>query len=83
MRVLIAGIDGYLGWPLAQYLAARDHEVAGADDFARRRWVEDMGSWSAIPISPMEERLKAFKERYRNNMPFWKGTLETTGSSSA
>ena len=27
MRVFIAGIDGYLGWPLAQYLAASGHEV--------------------------------------------------------
>ena len=31
MRVFIAGIDGYLGWPLAQYLAARGHQVGGVD----------------------------------------------------
>ena len=33
MRVFIAGIDGYLGWPLAQYLAARGHEVGGVDGY--------------------------------------------------
>ena len=29
MRVLITGVDGYLGWTLAIHLAARGHEVAG------------------------------------------------------
>ncbi len=75
MRVFIAGIDGYLGWALAQYLAARGHEVAGADVFLRRQWVEEMGSWSAIPIRPMKERLQAFKERFRCEPRFWEGDL--------
>jgi hypothetical protein len=37
MKVFIAGIDGYLGWPLAQYLAVRGHDIGGADNFFRRR----------------------------------------------
>jgi nucleoside-diphosphate-sugar epimerase len=53
MKVFIAGIDGYLGWPLAQYLAVRGHDIGGADNFFRRRWVEEMGSCSALPIAPM------------------------------
>ena len=56
MRILITGIDGYLGWPLSLHLAARGHEVAGADAFLRRRWVEEMGSISAIPIASSDER---------------------------
>ena len=75
MRIFIAGVDGYLGWPLAQHLTARGHEVAGADTFFRRQWVEEMGSWSAIPISPMKERLQAFKDRYGRELPFWEGDL--------
>ena len=47
MKVFVAGIDGYLGWPLAQYLAARGHQIAGADLFLRRQWVNEMGSHSA------------------------------------
>ena len=43
MRVLITGMDGYLGWSLALYLSARGHEVGGADCFMRRKWVEEMG----------------------------------------
>ncbi len=75
MRVFIAGVDGYLGWSLAQYLTARGHEVAGADIFFRRQWVEEMGSWSAIPIRPMSERLPAFRERFGQELHFWEGDL--------
>jgi UDP-sulfoquinovose synthase len=75
MRVFIAGIDGYLGWTMAQYLAARGHEVAGADLFLRRRWVEEMGSWSATPIRPMAERLTAFERRFGTPLRFWEGDL--------
>ncbi|MCH8911634.1 MAG: hypothetical protein IH867_12985 [Chloroflexi bacterium] len=31
MKILIAGIDGYLGWTLASHLADRGHDVAGID----------------------------------------------------
>lgn len=75
MRVFIAGIDGYLGWTLAQYLTARGHEVAGADAMMRREWVEEMGSQSAIPIYSREERLAAFKERYGKDLDFRVGDL--------
>ena len=75
MRIFIAGIDGYLGWSLAQYLVARGHEVAGADAFLRRQWVEDLNAWSAIPICSMEERLHAFQEHFGTKLHFWAGDL--------
>ncbi|MCH7549247.1 MAG: NAD-dependent epimerase/dehydratase family protein [Candidatus Krumholzibacteriota bacterium] len=75
MRVFIAGVDGYLGWSLAQYLTARGHEVAGADMFLRRRWVEEMGSVSATPIPAMETRLRAFREHFGKELRFWEGDL--------
>jgi UDP-sulfoquinovose synthase len=75
MRILIPGIDGYLGWPLAQYLTARGHEVAGIDNFFRRQWVEEMGSWSALPVQPMQDRLTAMKERHGRELRFWNGDL--------
>jgi len=75
VRVFIAGMDGYLGWPLAQYLTARGHEVAGADIGFRREWVAEMGSWSATPISSMKERLQAFKRRSGTELRFWDGDL--------
>lgn len=79
MRVLIAGIDGYLGWPLAQYLLARGHEVAGADTYFRRGWVEEMGSWSATPIWSMPERLEALKESSGKELSFWEADLTDYG----
>ena len=79
MRVFIAGIDGYLGWSLAQYLTSRGHEVAGADLFLRRRWVEEMGSWSAVPIVSMRERREAFQAQYRKPLLFWEGDLREYG----
>jgi UDP-sulfoquinovose synthase len=79
MKVFIAGMDGYLGWSLAQYLVAKGHEVAGADIFFRRQWVDEMESWSATPISSIEERLRAFKERFGKELHFWKGDLREYG----
>lgn len=75
MRVFIAGVDGYLGWPLSLYLAARGHEVSGCDIFLRRDWVAEMGSQSATPIRRMTERLEAFKDNFRVNLQFRRGDL--------
>jgi UDP-sulfoquinovose synthase len=75
VKVFIAGIDGYLGWPLAQYLAARGHQIAGNDLFLRRLWVEEMGSYSAIPVYDFNGRLKAFREHYQQDVTFRKGDM--------
>lgn len=75
MRVFIAGIDGYLGWSLALYLARRGHTVAGADLFLRRQWVAEMGSDSIMPIGSMPERSAAFAEHYGAPLNFYEGDL--------
>lgn len=75
MKVFVAGVDGYLGWTMAQYLAARKFEVCGADAFLRREWVAEVGSHSAIPIASMQDRLLAFTERYGKNLQFRRGDL--------
>ena len=75
MRVLITGVDGYLGWTLAVHLGAKGHEVAGIDDYSRRKWVGEMGSQSAVPISVMAERLLAYRQNLGQNLRFFKGDL--------
>ena len=75
MRVFIAGIDGYLGWSLAQYLTARGHQVAGVDMMYRRQWVEEVGSISAIPIYSREERLAAFEQHFGKALEFRVGDI--------
>lgn len=71
MRVLVAGVDGYLGWTIAQHLAERGHSIVGADALLRRRWVEEMGSISAIPIASIEDRLVAFREKFGRDLDFF------------
>lgn len=73
MRIFITGMDGYLGWTLAQYMTARGHEVAGADNGARRQWVAEMGSDSAFPVFSMTERLAAFREHYGRDVLYRDG----------
>ena len=75
MRVFIAGVDGYLGWPLALALADRGHEVGGCDIGLRRQWVEEMGSWSAIPIASIEQRVGAFEDRFGTGIHYWNADL--------
>ena len=75
MRVFIAGIDGYLGWPLALYLRAHGHEVAGADLLLRRQWVAEVGGISALPIASLDARLQAYRERYGQELDFRVGDL--------
>lgn len=51
MRVFICGIDGYIGWPLANYLLYKGHSVGGLDNQSRRNIIE-----SIIPILPCHKR---------------------------
>ena len=62
MRVMILGIDGYLGWTLALWLGSLGCKVSGVDNYARRNWVQEQGTHSVVPISQMSERLRAAKE---------------------
>jgi len=66
MTILLTGADGYMGWPTFMRLARRfpDETIVGVDNGARRLWVHEVGSWSAVPIWSMAERLEAFKEIY-------------------
>ena len=62
MRVMILGIDGYLGWTLALWLGSLGCEVSGIDNYNRRDWVMERGSHTITPISRMTERLQAARE---------------------
>jgi len=75
MKVLICGMDGYIGWALALHQLALGNEVVGIDNYSRRKNVEEVGSWSAIPILPMEKRIENLKKDYGNKINFYKGDL--------
>lgn len=77
MNILLTGIDGYIGWPAALKLSREFPEarIIGVDNLGRRRWVEESGSLSAIPIKTMDERILIAKECGFTNISFIKGDL--------
>ena len=62
MRVMILGIDGYLGWTLALWLGSLGCRVSGVDNYARRDWVMERGAHTIVPITRMTERLRTARE---------------------
>jgi UDP-sulfoquinovose synthase len=70
MRVMILGIDGYLGWALALKLAKMGYQVSGTDCYNTRKSVAEKGADSAVPIGSMEERIKAAKEVHGVDIDF-------------
>jgi len=70
MRVMILGIDGYLGWTLALWLGSLGLQVSGVDNYSRRDWVKERGVHTVVPISRMSERLHAAKEVLDININF-------------
>jgi UDP-sulfoquinovose synthase len=75
MKVLITGVDGYSGWPLALHLLGRGHDVVGIDNFATRKRVKEVGSWSATPIPSFARRQAAVKEVLGKELGFHRGDL--------
>lgn len=75
MKVLILGIDGYLGWALALRLVAKNHEVAGIDNLATRRAVEEVGSDSAFPLPDPKERVREVKKNLGADIEFHLGDV--------
>jgi UDP-sulfoquinovose synthase len=75
MKVLITGIDGYSGWPLALHLLQRGHEVVGVDNFVTRKRVREVGSWSATPIPSFARRRATVRELFGKELGFHRGDL--------
>jgi len=75
MKVLILGMDGYIGWALAQHQLSIGNQVCGIDNFSRRRNVTEMGSDSAFPLPPMENRIINLKKVYGDKIEFYIGDL--------
>ncbi len=62
MRTLVLGGDGYLGWPTALHLSQSGHEVAVADNFARRQYDYELGVESLVPIETLQTRVRVWQE---------------------
>jgi UDP-sulfoquinovose synthase len=76
MRVLILGIDGYLGWSLAKHLAANtNYQIGGVDNYNRRDWVANIGGHSATRIARMSDRLEELTKTFGTAVRFYRGDM--------
>jgi UDP-sulfoquinovose synthase len=72
MKVMILGIDGYLGWVLGLKLLNLGFSVSGLDNYTRRDCVMEKGAHTIIPIERMTQRLISVKEIFGKNINFRK-----------
>ena len=75
MKILILGMDGYIGWALALKQLSLGNDVFGIDNFSRRKHVAEMGSHSAIPILDIKNRIDFLKTKHPKNIDFASGDL--------
>ena len=77
MKILLTGIDGYCGWPLALSISKKfkKFKIIGVDNLSRRKWVKESKSDTAISIKPIKQRIKIAKNLGFRNIKFIKGDL--------
>src|SRR6266581_477951 len=75
MKVLVLGGDGYLGWPTALHLSEAGHEVAVADNFARRGYDFEMVVDSLVPIESLQARGAVWREVTGKAIGYYIGDL--------
>lgn len=61
MRVLILGIDGYLGWPTAMSFSNRGHDVLGVDNYLRRNLCRQEDVDPLFPTPNLHERARIWE----------------------
>ncbi len=75
MRTLVLGGDGYLGWPTALHLSAAGHVIGVVDNLARRRYDEELGVSSLVPIRSPDERAALWRDLTGHQLEFYIGDL--------
>ena len=77
MKILLTGIDGYCGWPLALSISKKykKSKIIGVDNLSRRRWVNQSMSNSAIAIKSIKNRITTAKKFGFTNIQFVKGDI--------
>lgn len=68
MKVLILGGDGYLGWPTAMDLSAKDHEVLVVDNYLRRNMAQKTCSEALIDTPNLHDRAQIFHTETGNTI---------------
>ncbi len=79
MKIIVLGVDGYIGWTLGLRLISRGHSVVGVDNFITRKRVKEVNSASVLPISSFERRNELLKERTGKDITFYRGDVSESG----
>jgi len=66
-NILIAGGDGFCGWPTVLETLSRGHKVVIGENLTRRRIDAELRSTSITPIETIENRIKIAKEVFNNS----------------
>lgn len=75
MKIIVAGGDGFCGWPTALYLSKQGHDVSIIDSTIRRKWDDELGANSLTPISSLEDRVERWYEITRKRIKTYVGDL--------
>ncbi|WP_300409365.1 NAD-dependent epimerase/dehydratase family protein [Lagierella sp.] len=75
MKIIVAGGDGFCGWPTSLYLSNQGFDVAIVDNLVRREIDEELNSNSLTPIAPIEERIAKWKELTGKEIQLFIGDL--------
>lgn len=62
MKIIILGGDGFCGWPTSLHLSMLGHDVTIVDNLSRRKIDIELEVSSLTPITPLSDRIKAWKE---------------------
>ncbi|MFS8630051.1 MAG: GDP-mannose 4,6-dehydratase, partial [Bacillales bacterium] len=75
--ILLTGADGYMGWPVFLKLGKtfKNELIIGVDNLQRRKWVENVGGISAVPVYDIQTRIKTAKEKGFENIHFIEGDI--------
>lgn len=76
MKIIVAGGDGFCGWPTALYLSKKGHDISIVDSMVRRHIDEELGSNSLTPITGLEERVAKWKELTGKEIRTYEGDLQ-------
>ena len=71
MKVIILGGDGFCGWPTALHLSNAGHEIIIIDNLSRRNIDNELEVSSLTPISPIGQRLSAWKSLTGKEIKFY------------
>lgn len=62
MKIIVAGGDGFCGWPTALYLSKQGHDVVIVDNLIRRVIDGELKANSVLPIQDLSERVHIWQQ---------------------